>query len=143
MTIRRGTAPGSATALLGQARVVLAEAQCQSDPGERFRLAHLAALRAAAAVVAERGRPAASRRRLTSVWVLLDAVAPELGEWAALFAAGAPLRAAVEAGALHPVAQRRADDQVRDAAAFLALVARAVDRSAPESLDLLAAPLAS
>ncbi len=65
----------------------------------------------------------------------IDAVAPELREWAALFAAGAPVRAAVEAGALHAVSQRQADDQVRDAAAFLRLV--------ESSLGMLAAPLAS
>jgi hypothetical protein len=126
---------GSAAALLGQARSVLAEAERHSEADERFRLAHLAALRMAAAVVAERGRPASSRRRLISVWVLLGAVAPELGEWAALFAAGAPLRAAVEAGAQHAVSQRQADDQLRDAAAFLRLV--------ESSLGMLAAPLAS
>jgi hypothetical protein len=121
--------------LLGQARVVLAEAERTADPGDRFRLAHLAALRTAAAVVAERGRPASSRRRLMSVWVLLDSVAPELRDWAALFAAGAPVRAAVEAGALHAVSQREADDQVRAAGTFLDLV--------ESSLGMLAAPLAS
>lgn len=126
---------GSVAMLLGQARSALADAQRQAEAGERFRLAHLAALRGAAAVIAQRGRPASTRRRLLSVWVLLDAVAPELREWAALFAAGAPLRAAVEAGALHPVSQRQADDQVRDAAAFLDLV--------ESSLGMLAALLAS
>lgn len=126
---------GSATVLLGQARSVLAEAERQRDAGEKFRLAHLAALRVAAAVVAERGRPASSRRRLISVWVLLEAVAPEWREWAVLFAAGAPVRAAVEAGAVHAVGQRQADDQLRDAIAFLRLV--------EASLGMLVAPLAS
>jgi hypothetical protein len=126
---------GSPPALLAQARRVLAEAERQREPGERFRLAHLAALRTGAAVVADRGRPAASRRRLVSVWALIDAVAPEWREWAAMFAAGAPIRAAVEAGAVHAVSQRQADDQVRDAAAFLRLV--------EVSLGMLAAPLAS
>lgn len=137
-TTARAPRAGSARALVGQARVVLAEAEHQPDAGERFRLAHLAALRAAAAVVAERGRPARSRRRLVSVWVLLDAVAPELREWAALFAAGAPLRAAVEAGAFHAVSQRQADDQLRDAAAFLTLAEDLVEPS-----GMLVAPLAS
>lgn len=126
---------GSPAALLAQAARVLADAERQADPGERFRLAHLAALRTGAAMVAERGRPASSRRRLVSVWALLDAVAPEFREWAALFAAGAPARAAIEAGALHAVSARQADDQVRDAAAFLRLV--------ESSLGMLAAPLAS
>jgi SAV_6107-like HEPN len=126
---------GSSTALLGQARLVLADAERAADPGERFRLAHLAALRTAAGIVAERGRPASARRRLMSVWVLLDSVAPEYREWSAFFAAGAPVRAAVEAGALHAVAARQADDQVRAAAGFLELV--------EASLGMLAAPLAS
>jgi SAV_6107-like HEPN len=124
-----------AMALLGQARSVLAEARSTTDVGERFSLAQLAALRAAAALLAERGRPAAARRRLLSVWVLIDSVAPEFREWATFFAAGAPIRAAVEAGALSAASSRAADDQVRAAATFLELVESA--------LGLLAAPLAS
>ncbi len=126
---------GSAVALIAQARVVLAEASMAWDEGERFRLAHLAALRAAAAVLADRGRPASMRRRLMSVWVLLDRIAPELAEWSRYFAAGAPVRAAVEAGARHAVTRRSADDQLRSAAEFVGVVER--------SLGMLAAPLAS
>jgi hypothetical protein len=106
-----------------------------SDDGERFRMAHLAALRAAAAVLAERGRPSAARRKLVSVWVLIDAVAPEFSEWARYFAAGAATRAAVEAGARHAASARAADDQVRAAGDFLRLV--------QQSLGMLATPLAS
>lgn len=113
---------GSAFGLLAQARAVLAEAAAATDPGERFRLAHLSALRTAAAVSAERGRPAGSRRRLMSVWVLLERVAPEHAEWSAYFASGAPIRAAVEAGALSAASPRAADDQLRAATEFLALV---------------------
>jgi hypothetical protein len=127
--------PGSALALVAQARLVLAEATRAWDPGERFRLAHLAALRAAAAVLADRGRPAGARRRLMSVWVLLDAIAPELQDWSRYFAAGAPVRAAVEAGARSAVSRRTADDQVRSAEEFLVAIER--------SLGMLATPLAS
>ncbi len=114
--------PGTALALVNQARLVLRDAVAADDPSERFRLAHLSALRTAAAVAAQRGRPAASRRRLVSVWVLLERVAPEFAEWAAYFAAGAPVRSAIEAGALSAVTERAADDQVRAATEFLALV---------------------
>lgn len=122
---------GSAFGLLTQARSVLADAADTTDPGERFRLAHLSALRTAAAVAAGRGRPASTRRRLMSVWVLLERVAPEYADWAGFFAAGAPIRAAVEAGAHSAASARTADDQLRAATEFLTLV--------EDSLGLLAA----
>jgi hypothetical protein len=118
-------------ALLSQARGSLAEAEAAVEPGERFRLAHLSALRTAAALCASRGRPTAARRRLLSVWVLLDRVAPEHGHWATYFAAGAQIRAAIEAGALSAVSARTADDQIRAATEFLTVV--------ENSLGLLAA----
>jgi L-fucose isomerase-like protein len=69
------------------------------------------------------GVTAPSRRtRPTSAWVLLAAVAPELAEWAAFFAAGAAKRAAAEAGLPSAVTPREADDLVRDVEAFLAMV---------------------
>mgnify|MGYP003338751307 CR=1 FL=1 len=49
-------------------------------------------------------------------------VAPEFEEWAAFFAAGAGKRAAAEAGSTRAVTAREADDLVRDAERFLALV---------------------
>jgi hypothetical protein len=127
--------PGAPIALLGHARSVLLAASRAETPAERFSLAHLAALRTAAALFAARGRPAAARRRLISAWVLLESVAPELAEWGTYFAAGAPARAAVEAGATSAVSARDADDQLRAAEQFLALV--------EASVGLLAAPLAS
>jgi len=130
-----GVPRGAAHGLLGQASSVLAEASAAGTAPERFCLAHLAALRTAAAVFAERGRPATARRRLVSAWVLLESVAPEFGEWAAYFAATAPARAAVEAGAVSAVSQRDADDQLRAAEEFLSLVESA--------LGLLSTPLAS
>lgn len=122
MSITPPAARGSASSLLAQARTVLAEAKTTTDPGERFRLAHLSALRTAAAVCAQRGRPAAVRRRLINVWVLLERVAPEHKHWADYFAAGASVRAAVEAGAIDAVSARSADDQLRAAAEFLTLI---------------------
>ncbi len=79
--------PASALALLQQARDSLAEAERTPEPPERFAVAYLAALRAAAAVLALRGRPHRGRSRPTSAWVLLAAIAPEMREWAAFFAA--------------------------------------------------------
>ena len=111
--------------LLALARRGLVEASSCDRPGERYATAHLAALRAAAAVLACRARPAGSsarRSRPTSAWVLLTAVTPELGEWAAFFAAGARKRAAAEAGLPSAVTPREADDLVRDAETFLSVV---------------------
>ena len=53
-------------------------------------------------------------------------MAPEFGEWAAFFAATKGKRDAVHAGATAIVSAREADDLVRDAQAFLALVERAL-----------------
>jgi hypothetical protein len=128
-----GTRPGvpaqSRDLLAGSARELLA-AGAADDPETRYARAHLAALRASAAVLAARAgaRPGQPRRsaRVRSAWVLLAEVAPELAEWAAFFAAGAGKRAAAEAGLRGVVTAREADDLVREAEAFLALVARAL-----------------
>jgi hypothetical protein len=114
--------PPAARQLLDQASRALAEAAASTDARQRYATAHLGALRAAAAVLAARTRPEGSRRRPRSAWVLLGQVAPELGEWATFFAAGAAKRAAAEAGLSRAVTEREADDLVRDVRAFLAVV---------------------
>jgi len=92
----------------------------------RYAHAHVAALRATAALLAARAKPAAGGPRRGRVqrnaWVLLAEVAPELAEWASFFAAGAAKRAAAEAGSRRAVTEREADDLVRDADRFLGLV---------------------
>ena len=107
--------------LAHQAGLILAESGAWVDPDERFRLAHLGALRTAAALFADRARPAV-RRRPTNAWVLLAQVAPELADWATYFAAGASKRAAIEAGARQVVTAREADDLLRAATEFLTMV---------------------
>ena len=66
------------------------------------------------------------RRRQKNAWVLLAEVAPELAEWASFFAAGAGKRAAAEAGSTRAVSEREADDLVRDADRFLAVIEQAL-----------------
>ncbi len=117
--------------LLTQARGLLADACTVTDPGERFRLAHLAALRIAAAVLAERGSLARPKRRLVSIWPLLEKTATEHAARARYFAAGAAVRAAVETGTPAAVSAIAADEQLRAAADFLLEV--------ENSLGLLAA----
>lgn len=109
--------------LLRLARRGLAEAAVTRPDGLRYAAAHLAALRAAAAVLAVRATPTPGHRsRMTSVWALLTQVCPDLGEWAAFFAAGAAKRAAAEAGIPRVVTAREADDLLRAAEQFTAVV---------------------
>jgi hypothetical protein len=118
--------PLPASTLLALAHRGLTEAAATTAPGERYALAHLAALRAAAAVLSCRavsaGPAEGPRGRPRSAWVLLARVAPELTEWAQFFAAGARKRAAAEAGLAGVVTPREADDLLRDAQSFLAVV---------------------
>lgn len=112
--------PYQARELLGSAARGLIEAHTTPEPGPRYAIAHLAALRAAAAVLAARAHPV-RRGRIRSVWVLLPAVAPQLQEWATFFAGGAAKRAAAEAG-IPVISHREADDLVRDVEIFLSQV---------------------
>jgi hypothetical protein len=117
--------PRTALALLRQAAAGLAEAHRDDDPLRRYPAAYLAALRAAAAVLAVRAEPA-PRGAGRNVWDLLTRVAPELGEWAAFFSSCSGTRAAAEAGIERLVSRRDADDLLRQAEQFVALVAASV-----------------
>ena len=110
--------PSTALDLLRRADAELLAAQFSSTPAEAFNHAHLAALRAAAAVVAVRGRPG-GRRPPRTVWDMLAAVAPEAADWSTFFAAGAPLRLAVDAGRFDAVDAEHAERTVSAAEDFL------------------------
>ena len=116
--------------LIALARQGLAEAAELRTDGMRYATAHLAALRAAAAVLAARATPAppGRRSRVTNVWTLLVLVAPELTEWATFFAAGASKRASAEAGIPRVVTAREADDMIRAAGQFVTVAAQVVER---------------
>jgi hypothetical protein len=130
-----------ALALLESARHGLAAAECETSAGARYVAAHLAALRAAAAVVAARPQPGAGgrRKRPRSVWELLPRVEPALSEWAAFFAAGAGKRAAAEAGLPRAVTLREADDLLRDAGTFVSLAENALGVPAQPLLPMRSA----
>ncbi|WP_370151046.1 SAV_6107 family HEPN domain-containing protein [Streptacidiphilus sp. EB129] len=127
--LRRAGAPPAALDLLAQAYRGLDEARGMQGALERYAVAHLAALRASASVLAVRGRPEESPRRrgrIRSAWEVLPEVAPELAEWALYYAAGAPKRAAAEAGIASAATLREADDLIRNTALFLRVVQRLI-----------------
>jgi SAV_6107-like HEPN len=119
--------PAATHSYLERAARSLCEAITTSEVPLRYACAHVAALRATAALLAARatptlGQPKRGRSPQKNAWVLLAEVAPELSEWATFFSAGAAKRAAAEAGSHRAVTEREADDLVRDADRFLGLV---------------------
>lgn len=136
-------AAGAASRELSRARAALAEALETNDHLIRYSSAHVAALRVAAAVLAVRARPvrAGARRRVQrNAWVLLAEVAPEFGEWATFFAAGATQRAAAEAGLARAVTTREADDLIRAVETFYDLVESSLRLSATPVLTATTDP---
>jgi hypothetical protein len=119
---------------LAQADAELLAAQFSAEAWERFTHAHLAAVRAAAAVVADRGRPT-RRGTPRTVWAMLAEVAPELGRWAVLFADAARLRTALEAGRFEAVTPARAEQALCDAEDLVDLARTAIARGADERAE--------
>src|ERR1700757_3960338 len=130
-----GVAP-TVLSMLQSARRGLAEAADESAPGARYVTAHLAALRAAAAVVAARGEPRPRRRKPYSVWELLAPGEPAPAGGAGHFAAGAGKRAAAEAGLPRAASAREADNLLRDAETFLSLAETALGVEVQSPLPL-------
>lgn len=119
--------PATTHSYLARAAASLSEAIGEPDVPTRYASAHVAALRAAAALLAARARPhGGPRRGQRNAWILLAEVAPEFAEWARFFAAGAAKRSAAESGASRCVTAREADDLVRDADRFLGAVERSL-----------------
>lgn len=117
--LRGGSAPLplSAEGLLARSDAELLAAQLAGDPGDRLVHAHLAALRAGAALLEVSGRPT-RRPAPRTVWDMVQAVAPQLADWTAYFAATAPVRAAVESGRAADLDESRADRTVAAAEDF-------------------------
>lgn len=117
--------PAATHSYLARSAGSLREAMTTSDIPMRYACAHVAALRATAALLAARATPTFPPRRgrqQKNAWVLLAEIAPEFSEWASFFAAGAAKRAAAESGSRRAATEREADDLVRDADRFLGLV---------------------
>ncbi|HET7328364.1 MAG TPA: SAV_6107 family HEPN domain-containing protein [Nocardioidaceae bacterium] len=126
--------PATAVTALLRARSALDEAAAATEPTQRYATAHVAALRATAALLAVRTHPS-PRRGQRNAWSLLARVAPEMAEWATFFAAGAGKRAAAEAGLSRLVSARDADDLVRDVERYLLVVQRSLGASVEQTLS--------
>ncbi|MFI9590784.1 SAV_6107 family HEPN domain-containing protein [Nonomuraea sp. NPDC052265] len=108
---------------LTDSRSCLAEATAARTPASRYVAAHLAALRAAAAILAARPRPMEGRRRrLRSAWELLPEAEPHLAEWAAYFSVSAAKRAAAEAGVVRGISAADAGEILAEAETFVSTV---------------------
>ncbi|WZH53231.1 MAG: SAV_6107 family HEPN domain-containing protein [Nocardioides alkalitolerans] len=115
--------PAATHAYLTRSATSLREALLAPDATTRYACAHVAALRAAAALLAARTVPApGARRRSRNAWVLLREAVPELSDWAAFFASGAGTYAAAQAGSTRATTQDEADELVGEADRFLAVV---------------------
>ncbi|WUI32134.1 SAV_6107 family HEPN domain-containing protein [Nocardia sp. NBC_00416] len=111
--------PGRAGMLLRRADGLLMEAAGERDPRERFRVAYLAALRGAGAVLALTGADAAPRARSRNAWVMLQRAAPEFVMWADYFSGHSATRAALEAGLPRAIDDAEADEFSSRVGAFL------------------------
>ncbi|WSI97039.1 SAV_6107 family HEPN domain-containing protein [Nocardia sp. NBC_01329] len=111
--------PGRAGMLLRRADGLLMEAAGERDPRERFRVAYLAALRGAGAVLALTGADTAPRARSRNAWVMLQRAAPEFVMWADYFSGHSATRAALEAGLPREVDEEWADEFASRVGAFL------------------------
>ena len=92
---------------------------------ERYAHAHVAALRATAALLAARAQPGAAgpaRRAQKNAWVLLAEVAPGARRVGGVLRRGRRQAGRRRGGSRRAVTEREADDLVRDADRFLALV---------------------
>lgn len=107
--------------LLRTAVAALDDAHHGQDPAERYVAAHIAALRAGAALLAASAKPSRSAR-IRSVWQMLPPIAPELQQSCDYFDAIGKRRIFVEIGA-EPVAAQQADDLARDAQVFCERIA--------------------
>ncbi|MBD5788108.1 colicin transporter [Cellulosimicrobium terreum] len=114
---------------IARADAELVAARLAGDPAERFVHSHLGALRAAAAIVLLRSRPA-RRGRTRSVWDQLADAEPGLAAWSVYFASGARVRASIDAGRFDAVDARRADELLACAEDFRDEVAMLVDPEA-------------
>ncbi|MHA6803094.1 SAV_6107 family HEPN domain-containing protein [Salinifilum ghardaiensis] len=120
---RHAACPSGPLSLLAQARSCCELAQDAETAEQRYVEAHIAAFRAATALVLARSRYRTSAKP-ASVWSLLTEAVPELREWAGYFAARSERRAAVEAGAR--ISGEEAEELQLRSGEFLAVAERSL-----------------
>lgn len=118
--------------LLDRARATLLEACWAQTATDRYCAAHLAALRAAAALISAR---MCHRAPLGHAWSQLTALAPELCEWAQYFSAAGERRLHLESGGA-PARQHEADALLHAAETFHGLVLAALGLPFESSPDV-------
>ncbi|MBM7460485.1 SAV_6107 family HEPN domain-containing protein [Rhodococcus coprophilus] len=120
--VGRSTSARAAT-LLGKADGLLSAAAGADTAAERFRLAYLAALRGAGAVVAaaELRAPQRPLRRpnTRNAWVLMARADDSFAAWADYFADRSATRTAIEAGVARAVDADRSDEFYDEVGRFL------------------------
>lgn len=108
--------------LLKRAHAELDHLSPAAPAEENFLHAHMAALRAGAALLALHPGTR-NRRRVRSVWEQIAELDEVWAPWAALFAAGAPVRAALESGRQRHLDPRQVARTEQAAAEFVGTVA--------------------
>jgi hypothetical protein len=126
--VRPAPIPVATAQLLARADAELLAARVSPDADDRFVHAHLAALRAATALVVAWGA-LTKRRGPRAVWELLARTAPEFEAWTAYFASGAKERADVEAGVPGVVSEKRAGELLATAEDFVDEIRIALEES--------------
>src|SRR5699024_11627922 len=105
----------------------LYQIEASAPAEENFLQAHMAALRAGAALLAMHpGGAGPGRRGVRSVWEQIAELDQVWEPWAALFAAGAPVRAAIETGRHRLLDPQQVARTEEAAAEFVGIVTDAV-----------------
>lgn len=137
----RPTPTRQALALLESARQGLASGNRHPSAADRWVAAHLAALRAAAAIVEARtdhGRPG-GRSAPKSVWEQLPKAEPALSGWAEYFST-AGQRNASGRRCHYSVSRREASKLLRNAETFVSIAEGALVLAAPEYAPITVRP---
>ncbi|MGC0273506.1 SAV_6107 family HEPN domain-containing protein [Pseudactinotalea sp. Z1739] len=121
--------------LLRRAHAELDQLSARAEGQENFLHAHMAALRAGAALLALHPASAGRRRAVRSVWEQIAELDEVWVPWAALFASGAPIRAAIETGRAPALEAAQVARTEQAAVEFVAIVTEAV-RTAREPTHL-------